>query len=59
MDYSAKLKELGWEVVWESNEENGHRCALKKDGVYAVSNYIADDCVLQVGFSDMIENLSY
>ena len=59
MDYSAKLKELGWEVVWESNEENGHRCALEKDGVYAVSNYIADDCVLQVGFSDMIENLSY
>lgn len=59
MDYASKLKDLGWEVVWESNEENGYRCALKKNGVYAVSNYIADDCALRVGFSDIIENLTY
>ena len=59
MDYATELKGLGWEVEWESNEENGYRCALKKDGVYAVSNYMADDQALQVGFSDMIENLSY
>ena len=59
MDYATELKDLGWEVEWESNEENGYRCALKKDGVYAVSNYMADDQALQVGFSDMIENLSY
>ncbi len=59
MDYAQQLKDLGWEVEWESNGEDGYRCCLKKDGIYAVSNYYDYDCLLEVGFSDMVENLSY
>ncbi len=59
MDYAQQLKDLGWEVVWESDGEDGYRCCLQKDGVYAVSNYYDYDCVVEVGFSDMAENLSY
>ncbi len=58
-DYANELKGLGWAVEWESDGENGYRCCLKKDGNYAVSNYLAYDGVLEVGFSDMVENLSY
>ena len=59
IDYAQQLKDLGWEVEWESQSEDGYRCCLKKDGVYAVSNYYAYDCMMEVGFSDMVENLSY
>ena len=59
MDYAQKLKDLGWEVEWESDGEDGYRCCLHKDGIYAISNYYDYDCVLEVGFSDMVENLSY
>ncbi len=59
MDYAQQLKDLGWEVEWESNGEDGYRCCLQKDGMYAISNYYDYDCVLEVGFSDMVENLSY
>ena len=59
MDYAQKLKDLGWEVEWESDGEDGYRCCLQKDGVYAISNYYVYDCMLEVGFSDMVENLSY
>ena len=46
-------------LEWETDGEDGYRCCLKKDDVYAISNYYDYDCVLEVGFSDMIENLSY
>ena len=59
IDYAQQLKDLGWEVVWESDGEDGYRCCLQKDGIYAISNYYDYDCVLEVGFSDMVENLSY
>ena len=59
IDYAQQLKDLGWEVVWESDGEDGYRCCLQKDGIYAVSNYYNYDCTLEVGFSDMVENLSY
>ena len=59
IDYAQQLKDLGWEVVWESNGEDGYRCCLQKDGIYAISNYYYYDCLLEVGFSDMVENLSY
>ena len=58
-DYATQLKNLGWEVEWETDGEDGYRCCLKKDDVYAISNYYDYDCVLEVGFSDMIENLTY
>ena len=59
IDYAQKLKDLGWEVEWESDGEDGYRCCLQKDGIYAISNYYDYDCILEVGFSDMVENLSY
>ena len=59
IDYAQQLKDLGWEVVWESDGEDGYRCCLQKDGIYAISNYYNYDCLLEVGFSDMVENLSY
>ncbi len=59
IDYAQQLKELGWEVEWESEGEDGYRCCLHKDGVYAISNYYSYDCMLEVGFSDMVENLTY
>ena len=59
IDYAHQLKDLGWEVEWETNGEDGYRCCLKKDGIYAISNYYAYDCLLEVGFSDMVENLTY
>jgi len=59
IDYATQLKDLGWEVEWESDGEDGYRCCLKKDGVYAISNYYDYDCILEVAFSDMVENLSY
>ena len=59
IDYAQQLKDLGWEVVWESDGEDGYRCCLCKDGIYAISNYYDYDCMLEVGFSDMVENLSY
>ena len=59
IDYAQQLKALGWEVVWESDGEDGYRCCLQKDDIYAVSNYYDYDCLLEVGFSDMVENLSY
>jgi len=59
IDYAQQLKDLGWEVVWESDGEDGYRCCLQKDGIYAISNYYDYDCLLEVGFSDMVENLSY
>lgn len=58
IDYAQQLKELGWEVVWETDGEDGCRCCLQKDCVYAVSNYYDYDGLLEVGFSDMVENLS-
>ncbi|MBE6985583.1 MAG: hypothetical protein E7434_08275 [Ruminococcaceae bacterium] len=59
IDYAQQLKDLGWEVEWESDGEDGYRCCLHKDGIYAISNYYDYDCLLEVGFSDMVENLSY
>ena len=59
IDYAQQLKNLGWAVEWESDGEDGYRCCLKKDGIYAISNYYDYDCLLEVGFSDMVENLSY
>ena len=59
IDYAQQLKDLGWEVVWESDGEDGYRGCLQKDGIYAISNYYDYDCLLEVGFSDMVENLSY
>ena len=59
IDYGQQLKDLGWEVVWETDGEDGYRGCFQKDGIYAVSNYYSYDGVLEVGFSDMVENLSY
>ena len=39
--------------------EDGYRCCLKKDGTYMVVNYYDYECMIEVGFSDMVENLSY
>jgi len=59
VDYAKEIKDLGWEVEWETDGEDGFRCCLKKDGVYMVVNYYDYECMLEVGFSDMVENLSY
>jgi len=59
IDYAQQMKGLGWEVEWESDGEDGYRCCLKKGGIYMVVNYYDYECMLEVGFSDMVENLSY
>ena len=59
IDYARQMKDLGWEVEWETDGEDGYRCCLKKDGIYMVVNYYDYECMTEVGFSDMVENLSY
>ena len=59
IDYARQMKDLGWEVEWETDGEDGYRCCLKKDGIYMVVNYYDYECMIEVGFSDMVENLSY
>jgi len=58
-DYAQKLVSLGWELQYESESDGSYYASLYKDGVYAVSNYIHYDVEFQVGFSDMIENLTF
>ena len=58
-DYVQLLVSEGWTVEYESESEGSYYSALKKDGMYAVSNFYAYDLCHEVGFSDMIENLQY
>lgn len=58
-DYAQQLVGLGWELQYESEDEDVYCSNLHKDGVYAVSNYLGYEAMMEIGFSDMIENLSY
>lgn len=58
-DYAQQLVGQGWELQNESEDGNTYYSMLLKDGVYAVSNYYGYDVMMEVGFSDMPENLSY
>lgn len=58
-DYAKQLEGLGWEIQNESEDGDTYYSMLLKDGVYAVSNYYGYDVMMEVGFSDMPENLSY
>lgn len=58
-DYAQQLVKLGWELQNESEDGDTYYSMLLKDGVYAISNYYGYDVMMEVGFSDMAENLSY
>lgn len=58
-DYAQQLVGEGWELQYDSEDGNTYYSMLLKDGVYAVSNYYGYDALMEVGFSDMPENLSY
>ncbi len=57
--YVEELKSAGWELQWSNDQQDGYlNYALEKDGVYMVVDCFKG-CELRVGFSDMIENISY
>ena len=58
-DYAQQLVGEGWELQYDSEDGDTYYSMLLKDGVYAVSNYYGYDAMMEVGFSDMAENLSY
>lgn len=58
-DYAQQLVGEGWELQYDSEDGDTYYSMLLKDGVYAVSNYYGYDAMMEVGFSDMPENLSY
>lgn len=58
-DYAQTLAGEGWELQHESESDGCYYSTLLKDGIYAVVNYYDYDVMLEVGFSDIIENLQY
>ena len=58
-DYAQTLAGKGWELQYESESDGCYYSSLKKDNIYAVVNYYDYDVMLEVGFSDIIENLQY
>lgn len=58
-DYAQTLVGEGWELQYESEDDGSYYAALHRDGIYAVSNYYGYDVLMEVGFSDIIENLQY
>ena len=57
--YAQILAGEGWELQYESESDGCYYSSLKKDSIYAVVNYYDYDVMLEVGFSDIIENLQY
>lgn len=55
-DYAQLLVGEGWELQYENENEGSYTSSLYKDGIYAISNWVG---YLEIGFSDMIENLQY
>jgi len=49
----------GWELQYESDSDGCYYSILFRDGIYGVVNYYDYDVMLEVGFSDIIENLQY
>ena len=58
-DYAQTLVGEGWELQYERESDGCYHSTLKKDGIYAVANYYDYDVMLEVGFSDIVENLQY
>ena len=58
-DYAQTLVGAGWELQHESESDGCYYSTLHKDGIYGVVNYYDYDVMLEVGFSDIIENLQY
>ena len=58
-DYAQTLVGAGWELQYESESDGCYYSTLHKDGIYGVVNYYDYDVMLEVGFSDIIENLQY
>ena len=58
-DYAQTLVGEGWELQYESDSDGCYYSTLFRDGIYAVVNYYDYDVMLEVGFSDIIENLQY
>ena len=58
MDYVSLLEEQGWVIEYTYTDEADSYCiVLSKEGVYAIADY--EEGYMAVGFSDMIENLTY
>lgn len=58
IDYVKNLESNGWAVEYEySDEEDDYCMVLIRDDIYVIVDY--ENSVMNVGFSDMIENLSY
>ena len=58
-DYAQTLVGAGWELQYESESDGCYYSTQHKDGIYGVVNYYDYDVMLEVGFSDIIENLQY
>lgn len=58
-DYAQILAGEGWELQYESESDGCYYATLHRDGIYGVVNYYDYDVMLEVGFSDIIENLQY
>lgn len=57
-DYVAQLEGDGWTLEYPyTDEEDSYAMVLSKDGLYVIVDY--ENAYMQVGFSDMIENLTY
>lgn len=58
VDYFETLVNNGWALEYEySDEEDDYCMVLKKDNVYAIVDY--EDSYMEIGFSDMVESLTY
>lgn len=58
VDYVEELEANGWGFEYNYGEDTDlYRIVLKKENVYAYCNY--ENGYLMLGFSDMIENLTY
>ena len=53
------MADAGWELKYESEDEGCYNATLEKDEIFAVVNYYDYDVMLEIGFSDTIENLQY
>lgn len=58
-EYAHTLADAGWELKYENEDEGCYNATLEKDEIFAVVNYYDYDVMLEIGFSDTIENLQY
>ena len=58
-DYAQTLVGAGWELQYESESDGCYYATLHRDGIYGVVNYYDYDVMMEIGFSDIIENLQY